>query len=102
MAEPIRGDGCQMTTIRQLDPLDIRAVMDALAKTSSFRVLVLMPSGDKRRRFSGALWAYTTTGPDIELEHDVKDRGGVLVGYYTKKAVPAAVMADIAAAMEAL
>lgn len=87
-----------MAKIKQLDPLDIHAVMEWIAQTSKLRVLVMLP-GDRRKRAQGALWAYSVTRPDPELEHDVRARGGVVVGYYTRQAAPANVMADIASSM---
>lgn len=85
-----------MPKIKQLDPLNIRQVAEWVAQTSRFRMLVLMP--DKRTR-TGKLYAYSLTGPDVELEHDVRRQSGQIVGTYTKAADPALLMADIAAAM---
>jgi len=85
-----------MAAIKKLDPLNIREVADWVAQTSKLRLLVFHHSSKTR---SGYLYAYSLTKPDPELEYDVHKQGGVLVGYYTRKAEPAQIMADIASAM---
>lgn len=85
-----------MASIKRLDPLDIRAVADWVKQTSRYRVLVLRRTAGRK---CWALDAYSVTRSDPVLEHDAKSQGAVVVGYYTKRADPATLMADIAAAM---
>ena len=84
-----------MASIRTFDPLDVSGVSAWIRQTSSLRLLALT-SGRGR----GRLVAYTCKTPDVELEHDVVSGGGVLVGYYDKRASVSALMVDIADALE--
>lgn len=85
-----------MASIKRLDPLDIRAVVEWIRQTSRYRILVLRRTAGRR---NWTLDAYSVTRPDPVLEHDAVAGGAVIVGYYTKHAEPASVMADIATAM---
>ena len=86
-----------MPTICQVDPLNIREVMDLISSTSCLRMLALYPRGSKGRLYR--MYAYALKRPDAALEYDLGKAGAMVVGYYTKAAEPAAVMADIAFAM---
>jgi hypothetical protein len=85
-----------MAAVKGFDPLDVAAVVQWVAQTSKLRLLALQPGKGNHR---GKLWAYAVTKPDAALEFDLAEKGCTLVGYYTRKAEPAQVMADIAAAM---
>ena len=85
-----------MAAIKHLDPMDIRAVVDWVRQTSRYRILVLRRTAGRR---NWALDAYSVTKPDPALEHDATSSGGVIVGYYTREADPATLMADIATSM---
>ena len=85
-----------MAAIKSFDPIDVASVVKCVSQTSRLRLLALKPGNGHLR---GKLWAYAVTKPDAALEFDRVEKGCTLVGYYTRKAEPAQVMADIAAAM---
>ena len=63
-------------SVKQFDPLNIAALWDAIRRTSSLRLLVMLPSS----KYPARLYAYALRQPDAEIEYSTKENGGVVVG----------------------